>query len=509
MKITNNCTLLKFTSSIVFLLLYLSACHTTRNTGNKPLDKVVASSTDNKNNATQSATNNSSSSANASLDTLVWCDTLVQRSARKIIVCFQKIGSTVKADTIGFIEINPDAIFSSTIIDSTIQKKLAYRVAILLPFMSKGFKPAASTEISSRSIKSVEFYEGVLMALDSLKAEGVSLFVNVFDSQRDSTAVRDIFNKRTFQEADLIIGPLNTALTKIVADYAKANGKAMISPFNTRDDLTRDNPYFIQVNPTFEVHSDLIVQQMYRLERNKKYIDKPMEKNFFVLGLDQDSVRIQQLQSSFANYNNDQKMRMNQLVLKSPTIDIENIQPKLNKDKLNIILIPSYQNEGFVYNALREIQKLVDKVEPKKGYQIVIIGMDRWRYYSRINFEYFESMNVHLTSPFYIDLDRAEIQKFKSDYKAVYGIGTRQFGIIGFDVMLYFGRMMHLYGTNFQAHLWKHQAAYKHTQFQIEADYIQLPAIDASSSSNAILRNYENKFLHFLQFKNYRLNRAN
>ena len=485
-------------TSIVFLLLYLSACHTTRNSGNKPLDKVVASSTDNKNNDTQSSTNNSSSAVNASLDTLVWCDTLVQRSARQIIVCFQKIGSIVKADTLGFIEINPNAIYSSTTIDSTIQKKLAYRVAILLPFMSKGFKPAASTEISSRSIKSVEFYEGVLMALDSLKAEGVSLFVNVFDSQRDSTAVRAIFNKREFQEADLIIGPLNTALIKIVADYAKANGKALISPFSTRDDLTRDNPFFIQVNPTFEVHSALIIQQMYRLERNKKYIDKPMEKNFFVLGLEQDSARIQQLQSSFANYNNDQKVRMNQLVLKSPT-----------KDKLNIILIPSYQNEGFVYNALREIQKLVDKVEPKKGYQIVIIGMDRWRYYSRINFEYFESMNVHLTSPFYIDLDRAEIRRFKSDYKALYGIGTRQFGIIGFDVMLYFGRMLHQYGTNFQAHLWKHRAAYKHTQFQIEADYIQLPAIDASSSSNAILRNYENKFLHFLQFKNYRLNRAN
>ena len=509
MKTINNAMLLKCTTGLLFLILFASACRPSLNTSGT-LNNIVASKTDTNNPKDSSKINNTSSSNSAVSDTLSWCDTLEQSSERKIIVYFEKIGNTVKADTIGIIDVNPAALYTATLIDTSIQKKLAYRVAILLPFMSKGFQPAPTAEIPSRSIKAVEFYEGVLMALDSLKAEGVSLFVNVFDSQRDSNTIKDVFNKRAFQEADLIVGPLNSSLTKLVADYAKNNGKAMISPFNTREDLAFDNPYFIQVNPTFKVHSDLIIQQMYRLERNKDHIKNPLDKNFFVLGMQQDSLRIEQLQQSYAAHNNDQDVRMSQLILNNPTIDIETLQPKLDKSKLNIILIPSYQNEGFVYNALREIQKLVDKVEPEKGYQIALIGMDRWRYYSRINFEYFESMNLHFSSPFYIDLDDEAVQHFKSDYKAVYGIGTRQFGIIGFDVMLFFGRMMHQYGSNFQAHLWKQKTNYKHTKFQFEADYIQLPAIDAANpSSRAIFRNYENKFLHFLQFKNYRLNPVN
>lgn len=492
------------------LTCFLTACRSTKNSTNNKLSNVTASKSDNNNNQNTS-TDSAPDNTDARVDTLRWCDTLAQSATRQIVVCFEQIEGKLTADTVDVIDINEEAIFKPTLLDTTIEKKLAYRVAVLLPFMSKGFAPTPLTEIPSKSIKSVEFYEGLSMALDSLKAEGVSLFVNVYDTQRDSATVVSIFNKREFQEADLIIGTLNSKITKLVADYAKANQKPLIVPFNSRDDLTMDNPYYIQVNPSFEVHSQLIVEQMHRLESDKELFRTALEHNYFALGLQQDSLRIEAIQESYASYKNEKEARIQQMILKDATIDIEMIQSKFDKNKLNVIIIPSYQNEGFVYNALREIQKLVDKVEPKKGYQIVLIGMDRWRYYTRINFEYFESMNLHLSSPFYIDLDSELIQQFKSDYKTVYGIGTREFGIIGFDLMLYFGRMLHKYGNNFQAHLWKDKASYKHTRFEIEPDFIQRPALDANNADAeaAILRNYENKYLHFLKFKNYQLQRFN
>ena len=380
-----------------------------------------------------------------------------------------------------------------------------------MPFMSHGFVPTPTKEISSRSIKSIEFYEGVLIALDSLKAEGVSLFVNVFDSQRDTAVVQALLKTRELQEADLIIGPLTSKTLKIVAEFAKENKKTLISPFNSRSDLTSNNPYYIQINPSFDVHSDHIIKHLHQIERDKEVIRAPMEKNLLIVGMKQDSSRIAALQKSYAAYKNDTAAQIKTVVKSSTFIDVKEIRSKLQRDKLNIIVIPSYKNEGFVYNSLREIQKLVDKIEPKKGYQLAIVGMDQWKYYNRINFEYFESMNLHLSSQFYTDQEAFKVNQFRENYKAVYGIGTREFGFIGYDVMLYFGRMMHKYGVNFQTHLWKEVADYPHTKFQIEPSYEVLMPLDASpeQTGTTIVRSYENKYLNFLKFEGYKLQKVN
>jgi hypothetical protein len=516
----NNSNL--FNVSILFFFLILltvfyscsTSSHTTNN--NTHLDPVTGKNTNPKDTSktgNYTAVTNSDKVNNSNPgDTITWCDTLKQSEFRSIVVCFEKVGNNkIKADTVDVLEINKNAIYSVTEVDSSLNLKLAYKVVVMLPFMSKNFVPAPTKEIPSRSIKAVEFYEGVLIALDSLKSEGVSLFVDVFDTQKDSALVESLLLKRELQEADIIIGPVSSKNLRIVAEFAKNNKKTLISPFNSRSDLTTDNPYYIQVNPSFKVHSDLIVEHIHKIESDPELFRTPLETNMIILALQRDSSRIADLQSSYSAYKNDTAAHFAQLIRNTPTIDIEDIEPFLKKGKLNIILIPSYQDEGFIYNALREIQKLVDKVEPKKGHQIVIVGMDRWKYYNRINFEYFESMNLYLSSQYFTDINSDDVQKFKKDYKAVYGIGTREFGFIGFDMMLYFGRVINKYGTNFPAHLWKENAQYNHTKFQIEPSYEALVPLDADAGQEGqtILRNYENKFLNFLKFEDYKLQRVN
>jgi len=234
-----------------------------------------------------------------------------------------------------------------------------------------------------------------------------------------------------------------------------------------------------------------------------------MEKNLLVLALGKDSSRVASLQQSYINFKNDTNARIQTLIPESPTIDIDKIRPLLQKDKLNIIVMPT-TDEGFIYNSLREIQKLVDKVEARRGYQIVIIGMDRWRYFSRINFEYYESLNLHFTSEYFTKSNRETVRNFKESYKSIYGIGTREFGFKGFDIMLYFGRMINKYGVNFQAHLWKENNTYNHTQFQIEPTYEFLVPLDGNPAETRIpiIRSYENQYLNFLKFKDYQLNKV-
>lgn len=501
------------------LVLSFSSCDATKKTARTKtnpghLDPVVAKNTNPKDTVKTGSytavTKVDKNQTTGKSDTITWCDTIQKSPTQRMVICFKKVGNkAIQADTVAVINLNNNALYSAIKIDSSIQHKLAYQVVVMMPFMSKNFIPANGKEIPIQSIKAIEFYEGVLIALDSLKAEGVNLFVNVYDTQRDTTTVQNLLNQRELQEADLIIGPILSNNLKIVAEFAKTKKKLLVSPLNPRSDLTIDNPYFIQINPSFEVHSKLIIEQLHKIERDKRVIRDPMQKNLLILALGKDSSKVANLQQSYRSFKNDTNARIQTLIPKSSTIDIDKIKPLLQKDKLNIIVMPT-SDEGFIYNSLREIQKLVDKVEPRRGYQIVIIGMDQWRYFSRINFEYYESLNLHFTSEYFTPPNQASVRNFKENYKSIYGIGTREFGFIGFDVMLYFGRMINKYGVNLQAHLWKENKIYNHTKFQIEPTYEFLVPLDGNPNETRIpiIRSYENQYLNFLKFRDYQLNRV-
>lgn len=445
----------------------------------------------------------------SSSDTLYYCDTVQQDINTRLVICFEKIGSgPIKADTVQVIRINDNAIFNPTpiVVDSTVKKKIAYRVVVMLPFMSQNFNPSPTKEIPAASIRAVEFYEGVLLALDSLKREGVSLFVNTYDTQRDTAVVQRLLTSRALQEADMIIGPLGTDNLKLVAEFAKNNQKPMIVPFNSRTDITINNPYYLQLNPSFEIHSRYMIERLHQIKPNRRVAREGMEKNIIILALERDSNRVAKLQEDYSIYKNDFNAKLPTVLRANATIDISDIKSLFDKSKMNIVVMPTYRDESFVYNCLREIQKLVDKLEPWKGHQVAIVGMDHWRYYTRVNFEYFESLNLHLTSNYHTSTRNPLVRSFRNAYKSSYGIGAREFSFIGFDAMLYFGRMIHKYGVNFQPYLSQEPQGARHTRFQFGPSYQTLVPLDSNPlGPQSIFRTYENQYLHFLKFEDYDL----
>lgn len=446
-------------------------------------------------------------------DTTTFCDTLQQTPNRRIVVCFQKVGNRfIKADTVAVLDLNPPTIVQPTELDTTIRTKIAYKVVVLLPFMSNTFVPANGREIPMQSIKAIEFYEGIRMALDTLKTEGVSLFVDVLDTQRDTAIVKKLLTTRALQEADLIIGPLTSKNLSLVAEFARVTKKVLVSPLNARPQLTNNNPYFVQVSPSFDVHARHIVDLLDRAKHPFRYRGSTEERNYLILGLTRDSNRVAAIQKQYAIAKNQYNATIPALIRSSTNIDISAIKPLLKSNQLNVIVMPTYHNEAFVYNSLRELQKLVDKVERNSSYPLVVIGMDRWRYYNRVNFEYYEDLNLYLTSDYFTP-NTAYHRAFRDSYKAVYGIGSREFSLKGFDIMLYFGRMLQRYGVSFQAHLWKEVNPYRHTQFQVRPRYkANGPILDGRAGipneQVPVLEYYENSYLNVLEFEEYILKKV-
>ena len=80
------------------------------------------------------------------------------------------------------------------------------KIAMMLPFKSRrdslNFKGDRLLNITT------DFYFGALMAIDSLKAQGLSVHMKVFDTENSKDVSRKISNEVELQEFDAIVGPM-------------------------------------------------------------------------------------------------------------------------------------------------------------------------------------------------------------------------------------------------------------------------------------------------------------
>ena len=107
------------------------------------------------------------------------------------------------------------------------------KIAMMLPFKSKrdslNFEGDRLLNITS------DFYFGALIAIDSLKKQGLSVQMKVFDTENNKQVSRKISDQMELQEFDAVIGPLFLSNVKVVSDNLKYGKPLIISPISTKN----------------------------------------------------------------------------------------------------------------------------------------------------------------------------------------------------------------------------------------------------------------------------------
>ena len=116
------------------------------------------------------------------------------------------------------------------------------KAAIVLPFNTDG------TGTHNEQVRMVEYYEGFLMAVDSLKKKGMSLDLYTFDSGKTIASVNTILNKPEMKDMDIIFGPAHSDQVKPMADFAGKNNIRLVVPFASKGDDVFNNPFVYQIN---------------------------------------------------------------------------------------------------------------------------------------------------------------------------------------------------------------------------------------------------------------------
>ncbi len=415
---------------------------------------------------------------------------------------------TVKLDTIrwkrnspgAFPPITSDAEFTdvdpgTNVDDEGSPLASAYNVAMLLPFLTDRFSPSA-TNINEKSNWALHYYGGAQMAFDVLEAEGVSLNVSVLDSKANDTHVRSLLrNNEDIANADLIIGPYRKNNVAQVANYVKEKRKTFISPYSATANLSKENPNYVQVHPSLKTHCEAItehVKKKYRIDqvvlvcKNKKSeIDRLkyfQNANFRVEGTT-DTTMFEELIISDD----------------SPELAKTDLMPFIRHGRTTVFVVPSWSSETFVYGFLRKLN--IDR----EGNHVVVYGMPQWMSFENIDYDYYEKLNLHVSSASFTDDFDSESIRFKRQFYERFGTVARPEAYLGYDVTLFAGRMLKKYGKRFQRMLDRENQRFLQNRFQFE------PVVKVTSTGDdtfSEIDQYENKHVFILRFRNYHFQEA-
>ena len=135
--------------------------------------------------------------------------------------------------------------------------KSRYRIDLLatfyLPELVQDGK-VAKGKLPDKVVPSLKFYEGMVIASDTLKKLGYELDVFVYDVTDELESTATLVNTDAFKGSDLIIGNISSSDFALVANYARKNNVNFVSALSPSNQGVEHNPYFIMLQPTLETH---------------------------------------------------------------------------------------------------------------------------------------------------------------------------------------------------------------------------------------------------------------
>ena len=127
-----------------------------------------------------------------------------------------------------------------------------YHVALLVPLYLYDIdnisvsKEKSSKSKKSRSLSFLQFYEGFMMAAETMEKQGMKLDLTVIDVTENVASAERALSQIENKDLDLIVGPFFGKSFDVIEEYAKANGIAVVNPLSTRKSVIEDSPNVVK-----------------------------------------------------------------------------------------------------------------------------------------------------------------------------------------------------------------------------------------------------------------------
>jgi LysM repeat protein len=365
------------------------------------------------------------------------------------------------------------------------QLKQNYNVALLIPlFLDQLDESSPNVPADHISFTFIQYYQGILIALDSIRQTGTNITLHPFDVGRDLATVRNLTRQADFSNMDLIIGPFYPETIGFVAGFGLRNGIPVVSPLLDDPSQLKNFPNLFQVNPSMQTQLSSLAGYLARTYPDQNIIlvhnNQPQAQSLiqgFKVSLREeldyirrfgDSLDLARVDGYFFNGALVGGRRTNVLVasdslrvvqnqtkllrenMPSPeikeviynTVGLGGLTNAFEKDKKNVV-ITLIGGEAFLSNYLRELNQLTGQ------YDLTLFGTPQWNDYQTIDPRYFETLNVHIFSPDFIEYRDQHIRDFVYRYREVFRTEPSVDAFRGVQAGYFFFNALGRYGKQF------------------------------------------------------------
>ena len=305
--------------------------------------------------------------------------------------------------------------------------------ALILPF-------SLGDSATTMQKQMIEFYQGMLLALDKLKNEDVSVNLKVFDSQADGTSLQPLLDSGKLDDADIIFGPRWTNQITEVARWSTAHQVPLVLPMNANADDVFNNPYVYQLNTP---------QSYFNQEIYNHFLEQFPNPNVIIM--DADEFRrnefIDGLKTVMADHD-----------IPYSTLDIDTayqeLMDTLAPGKQNIMIINSSSSGPL--NTLLPVLQLITRTKAPE-IETHLFGYPEYQIYAQDHLDELYEVDTWFYSWFYTNNMLKESVDFNALFRRSFSrqmlVSYPSFASYGYDTGYYFLKGIATYGKDLENHL--------------------------------------------------------
>ncbi len=343
--------------------------------------------------------------------------------------------------------------------------------------------------IDHRSFSFITYYQGVLLALDSIRSEGGRFHLRVFDVPRDIEKARRLTESGALRDTDLVIGPFHGETLNHIAGYGDRMNIPVVSPLLQGKDYLEGRQGLFKVTPSLETMlNELAVyvsrhypkQNILVVHNNQPGAARIISEFYDTLQVRvalsnhyYDSLQLARVDGYYfngtlvGNRRSDNVLLLPDITTTGPRVSegipgpatrlprpanvrevvyrdegMDGLLSKLRKDRNNII-ITLIGGEPFLANYLRRLN------EQRHYYHISVFGIPDWQDYSSIEIDYLQNLRVHFFTPDFYDYSEPYIQDFVYKYREMFLTEPDEDALKAVQTAYFFLNAMHRYGKEF------------------------------------------------------------
>lgn len=288
----------------------------------------------------------------------------------------------------------------------------AINVAVMLPFRLFEFDPNRTNRANQYVY---DLYAGMKLAQEKLASEQINLNLYAFDVEKDVKHANDVVNNRGFDKVDLIIGPLYPEVNKVANSFVKSNDAIQVHPLSNNLQLVNNEKSVFLASPSYETQAVKAIEYIVN------------EKSARSVAIYFGNTR---KDSTFAYIYRDKALEKGLKVLAiRKYLNADNIDTKQKPD--HIFISGSEQNLG---------PKIISALD-KKRITSPIIAISSAFDFEGSSLSIF-NRDLYLIQLEYMDREKEEVKNFRSAYINSQNIGPSYYSYLGYDMLLFYGRML-------------------------------------------------------------------